>query len=68
MTLIADVFPKLPITKTLLDKCLKSPISEDPSKSSMVNGPKHCSDLNHRTFSIFIHYSERNCVGISFSE
>ena len=60
MTLIADVFPKLPIAKMLLDKCLKSPISEDPSKSSMIYGPKHCSDLSHSTFSIFIHHSERN--------
>ena len=25
-----------------LDKCLKSPVSEDPSKSNMVNGPKYC--------------------------
>ena len=24
-----------------LDKCLKSPVSEDPSKSNMVNGPKY---------------------------
>ena len=25
-----------------LDKCLKSPVSEDPWKSSMVNEIKHC--------------------------
>ena len=25
-----------------LDKYLKSPVSEDPSKWNMVNGPKHC--------------------------
>ena len=25
----------------LLDGCLKSPVSEDPSKSNMVNGPKY---------------------------
>ena len=25
-----------------LDKCLKIPVSEDPSKSSMVNGHKDC--------------------------
>ena len=24
-----------------LDQCLKSPVSEDPSKSNMVNGPKY---------------------------
>ena len=29
------------VEKPWLNKCLKSPISEDPSKSSMVNGPKH---------------------------
>ena len=31
--------------KTWLDQCLKSPVSEDPSKSNMVNAPKHCSNL-----------------------
>ena len=25
-----------------LDKCLKSPVSEDPWKSNMVNETKHC--------------------------
>ena len=30
------------LRKTWLDKCLKSPVSEDPSKSNMVNGPKYC--------------------------
>ena len=29
------------LRKTWLDKCLKSPASGDPSKSSMVKGPKH---------------------------
>ena len=24
-----------------LDQCLKSPVSEDPSKSNMVSGPKY---------------------------
>ena len=28
--------------KTMLDECLKSLPSEDPSTSNMVNGPKHC--------------------------
>ena len=28
--------------KTLLHKCVKSGVSKDPSKSNMVNGPKHC--------------------------
>ena len=29
------------LQKPWLDKCLKSRGSEDPSKSSMVKGPKH---------------------------
>ena len=33
------------LTKTWLDQCLKSPVSEDPTKSNMVNAPKHCSNL-----------------------
>ena len=28
------------LRKKWLDKCLKSPASEDPSTSNMVNGPK----------------------------
>ena len=30
------------LQKTWLDQWLKSPLSEDPSKSSMANGPKYC--------------------------
>ena len=30
------------LQKTRLDNCLKSPFSEDPSKSNIINGPKHC--------------------------
>ena len=33
------------LQKTWLDQCLKSPVSEDPTKSNMVNVPKHCSNL-----------------------
>ena len=33
------------LPKTWLDQCLKSPLSEDPKKSKMVNAPKHCSNL-----------------------
>ena len=40
--------------KPSLVKCLKSPVFEDPSKSNMVNASKHCSNLNHNTFSIYI--------------
>ena len=33
------------LPKTWLDQCLKSPVSEDPTKSNMVNAPKHFSNL-----------------------
>ena len=33
------------LAKTWLDQCLKSPVSEDSTKSNMVNAPKHCSNL-----------------------
>ena len=33
------------LPKTRLDQCLKSPVSEDPTKSNMVNAPKHCSNV-----------------------
>ena len=33
------------LPKRWLDQCLKSPVSEDPTKSNMVNTPKHCSNL-----------------------
>ena len=48
------------LPESLLDKCLKGPVSEDPSTSNMVNGPKHCSKLNGSTFTIFIDPFERN--------
>ena len=33
------------LPKTWLDQCLKSPVSEDSTKSNMVNAPKHCTNL-----------------------
>ena len=33
------------LPKPWLDQCLKSPVSEDPTKSNMVNAAKHCSNL-----------------------
>ena len=56
MTLIAFVFWKLLTPKTWLDKCLKSPVSEDPSKSYMVNVHKHCWNLPHRPFILLIYH------------
>ena len=43
-----------------LDKCRKSPVSEDPSTSNMENGPKHYQNLNDGTFTKFIgHYKAK---------
>ena len=50
------------LRKTWLDKCLKSPVSEDHSTSNMVNAPKHCRNLNDSTFTIFIRQCEGNSV------
>ena len=36
--------------KTWLDNSVKSFASEDPSTSNMVNGSKHCGNLNGSTF------------------
>ena len=32
------------LPKTWLDQCLKSPVSENPTKSNMVKAHKHCSN------------------------
>ena len=48
------------LRKTWLDKCLKSLVSEDPSTSNMLKGPKKCSKLNDSAFTIFIDLSKVN--------
>ena len=53
------------LPKTWLDQCLKTPVSEDPLKSNMVNVPKHCSNLKDTTFTIFISHWEANYVAKS---
>ena len=40
--------------KASLDKCLKSPVSEQPWTGNVVKGTKHFFDLNDSTFTIFI--------------
>ena len=40
--------------KTCLNKSLKRPVSEDASRSNMVNVPKHCWILHHSTLITFI--------------
>ena len=63
MTLLADLFPKL--IKTWLDKCLESPVWEDPSTDNMVNWSKHLFHLNGTPFNIIIDHCEGNWVGRS---
>ena len=55
-------FQNYGLPKTWLDQCLKSPFSEDPTKSNMVNVPKHCSNLRHTSFTIFINHWEVTCL------
>ena len=54
MALIDFVFLKLRTLKTWLDNCLKSPVSEDPSKGNMGKWPRYCWNLHHGTFLILI--------------
>ena len=56
------------LRNTWLDKCLKSPVSEDHSRSNMVNGPKHSKNLGNCTFTIFIDHCEVNSIWKSLSE
>ena len=56
------------LQKTWLDKCLKSPLSEDSLKSNMVKEEKLCSKLNDSTFTIFIDPCESNSGLKSLSE
>ena len=55
-------FRNFGLQNTWLDQCLKSPVSEDPSKSNMVNVPKHCGNLKDSSFTIFIDHWEGNCL------
>ena len=67
ITVVADVFWTYGLRETWLDKCLKSPLSEHRSSSNMVNGPKHCWNINDRSFIIFIYPCENNLDGKSLS-
>ena len=56
------------LRKTLLDNGLKSPVSEDPSASNIVNGPKYFRNLNDRSFTKSIDNCEGNSGWRSLSE
>ena len=49
------------LPKTWLDQCLKSPVSEYPSKTNVANAPKHCSHLKDNPFTTVIDHWEVNC-------
>ena len=42
------------LQKMSLDKCLKSPVSEDDSRNNMSNMRKESLNMGHRAFGIFI--------------
>ena len=50
MTLIVFAFPKIRTPKTWLDKCVKSPDSEDPWTTNMADMPEHCRYLHRGIF------------------
>ena len=58
-------FQKYRLRKTLLDQCLKSHVSQDPSTDNMANGWKDCCNLNESTFPIFINNYGGNYVAKS---
>ena len=60
--LIDFLFSKLRTVKTWSYKCLKSVVSEDPSRSNMVNVPRHFWNLHQSTFIIFIDHCQVNLV------
>ena len=67
MTLVAFAYVKLWTPKMWLNKCLKCPVSEAPSTSNMVNGLKHCWNMHHSTFIIFIDHCQGNWIVKSLS-
>ena len=48
------------LRKTWLDKCLKSPVSEDHSTGNVLNGSKHYVNLNDSAFTILMDHCEGN--------
>ena len=68
MALLADVFLNFRLWEAWLDKCLRSPVSEDSATSNIVNRLKYCSKLNDSTFTIFIDTCAGNSGLKSLSE
>ena len=61
-------FQNYRLPKTWLDQRLKSSVLEDPFKNNMVNAPKHCSNMTNTSFTIFIDYSEGECLTKSLAQ
>ena len=55
-------FPNYGPRETLLDKCLKSLVSIDPSERNMVNTQNRCWNLHCSAFTKFIDCFETNCL------
>ena len=53
-------FQNYRLGKTWLDKCLKSPISENTLTGNVVNRPKHFLNLDDSTFTIFTDHCQGN--------
>ena len=53
-------FQNYGLRNTWLDKCLKSPVSEEPSTGNIVNELKHSFSLNDRTLIIFTDHCDKN--------
>ena len=68
MTLLADGFLNLRTPKNVISKCVKSPVSEDPSTRKMVSGTKYYSKLNDSPFTKFTDPCEDNLGWKSLSQ
>ena len=62
MTSIVYIFAKLRLQKTLLDKCLKRPVSEHRLTVNILKILKHCWNLQGTSFFIFSLHFQRNRV------
>ena len=65
MTFIAELFPKLRTPKNVVRYMSKKSRLKYPLTGNMVNGFKHCCDVNHGTVTIFSDHFEGNRVGKS---
>ena len=60
-------FQNYGLWKTWLDNCLERPIWDDLSTENMVNGAKHCWNVNEMLITMFIDHCESNWVRKSLS-